>query len=55
MADRDPTQEELAERAHQIFLRRRGIPGDGREIDDWLQAERELREERERRAPEDHG
>jgi hypothetical protein len=40
-----PTQEQLATRAHEIFVRRGGVPHDGREIDDWLQARRELEDE----------
>jgi hypothetical protein len=39
-----PSHEEIARRAHEIFLARGGKPG--REEDDWLQAERELRERR---------
>jgi len=35
-----PTQQEIAFRAHQIFLERGASPG--LELDDWLQAEREL-------------
>ena len=36
-----PTVEEIRERAHQIYLQR-GVER-GRELDDWLQAERELK------------
>jgi len=35
-----PSAEEIAFRAHQIFLERGATPG--LELDDWLQAEREL-------------
>lgn len=35
-----PTQEDIAFRAHQIFLKRGAAPGF--ELEDWLQAEREL-------------
>ena len=35
-----PTQEEIAVRAHQIFEQRGSEPG--HEVEDWLQAEREL-------------
>ena len=35
-----PTHEQIANRAHEIFLERGAQPG--REIDDWLQAEYEL-------------
>ena len=34
--------EEIRQRAFEIYMERRGIHG--RELDDWLQAERELRE-----------
>jgi hypothetical protein len=40
--DGSPSHEEIARRAHEIFLARGGNPGS--EEDDWLQAERELRE-----------
>jgi hypothetical protein len=39
-----PTHNEIAERAHEIYLRRGG--DDGYDLDDWLAAEAELREER---------
>ena len=35
-----PTDQDIALRAHQIFLDRGSIPG--HDLDDWLQAEREL-------------
>jgi hypothetical protein len=35
-----PTEQQIAFRAHQIFLERGATPG--LELDDWLQAEREL-------------
>lgn len=35
-----PTHEEIARRAHEIFLARGGVPG--RDMDDWLEAEQEL-------------
>ncbi len=35
-----PTEQQIACRAHQIFLERGATPG--LEVDDWLQAEREL-------------
>jgi hypothetical protein len=38
-----PTHEAIAARAHALWLRGGAKPG--RAIDDWLQAERELREE----------
>ena len=36
-----PTPEQIQRRAHEIFLARGGSPG--QELDDWLQAERELK------------
>ena len=35
-----PSHEEIRQRAYEIYLERGGLPGD--ELDDWLQAEREL-------------
>jgi len=35
-----PSQEKIARRAHEIYLARGGR--EGHEIDDWLEAEREL-------------
>ncbi len=35
-----PTQEEIAVRAYQIYLKRGGTPGN--ELEDWIQAERQL-------------
>ena len=37
-----PTTEEVALRAYQIYLERRGAPGNP--LDDWIRAERELLE-----------
>lgn len=37
---RDPIHEAIARRAYELFLARGGQPG--HELDDWLQAEREL-------------
>ena len=39
-----PTEEEIRQRAQQIFLARGGAPG--RELDDWLLAERQIFRER---------
>ena len=39
-----PTFDEIAEAAYQRYLRRGG--GDGQDFDDWVEAERELRERR---------
>jgi hypothetical protein len=41
-----PTYDEIAQRAYEIYLARGGGPG--REDEDWRQAERELREAREK-------
>jgi hypothetical protein len=46
-ANHKPTCEEISVRAHEIYLERGGLPGN--ELDDWLQAEREL----ERSAPQE--
>jgi hypothetical protein len=35
-----PTQEDIAVRAYQIYLKRGGTPGN--ELEDWIQAERQL-------------
>jgi len=37
-----PTREDIERRAYEIYVERGG--GEGREMDDWLQAERELRQ-----------
>jgi hypothetical protein len=39
-ADQAPSHEQIRLRAYEIFLERGGFPGN--ELDDWLQAEREL-------------
>jgi hypothetical protein len=39
----DPSLDEIADRAYQIYQRRGGIHGN--DMDDWLEAERQLREE----------
>jgi hypothetical protein len=44
-AHQTPRHEDICHRAHEIYLERGGLPGN--ELDDWLQAEREL----ERAAP----
>ncbi len=41
-AQRKPTQEEIAKRAYEIYLRRGGTPGN--DMEDWLTAEKELAE-----------
>ncbi|MCK6460226.1 MAG: DUF2934 domain-containing protein [Planctomycetes bacterium] len=40
-ARREPTFEEIRQRAYEFYVRRGGAPG--REIEDWIAAERELR------------
>jgi len=40
----NPTYDEIAEAAYQRYLQRGGI--DGRDFDDWLEAERELKSRR---------
>jgi hypothetical protein len=42
-AKSDITNEDISRRAHAIYEQRGGFPG--AELDDWLQAERELREQ----------
>jgi len=39
-----PTLEEIRQRAHEIFMMRGGAPGN--ELDDWLCAEQQLKQER---------
>ncbi len=41
LTDSGPTEAEIRQRAHEIYLSRNGEPGD--EVVDWLQAEAELR------------
>ena len=43
---RDPTHDQIAEAAYQRYLSRGG--GHGSDFDDWLEAERELRERKAR-------
>jgi hypothetical protein len=40
MAEGHPTREEIELRAYQIYIERGGVQG--QEMEDWLQAEREL-------------
>ena len=42
-ANHTPSHEEIRLRAYEIYLERGGFPGN--ELDDWLQAERELERE----------
>jgi hypothetical protein len=37
-----PTSDEIQSRAYQIYMERGGV--DGSDLEDWLQAERELRQ-----------
>ena len=39
-ARREPTREEVARRAHELYVQRGG--GHGRDVEDWVRAEREL-------------
>jgi hypothetical protein len=41
IAPKEPTAEQIRQRAYEIYLSRSGAAGD--ELQDWLQAERELR------------
>lgn len=43
VARRVPREDEIRQRAYEIYMRRGGSPGDAHS--DWLQAERELAEE----------
>jgi hypothetical protein len=43
ISGREPTRREIEERAYFLYLARGGVDGDSQS--DWLQAERELREE----------
>ena len=40
-ANHEPNPDEIRRRAYEIYLESGGLPG--RELDDWLRAERELR------------
>ncbi len=40
IAKSQPTQEQIAVRAYQLYLERGGTPGN--ELEDWIQAERQL-------------
>lgn len=53
LALQHPTREQIEQRAYEIFAARGGDPG--RELDDWLQAERELREQSPAAAAKSHG
>lgn len=41
IAQTEPTTEQIRQRAYEIYLARNGASGD--EVQDWLQAERDLR------------
>jgi hypothetical protein len=40
-SDGAPSEQDIAIRAHELFLKRGAV--DGHDLEDWLQAERELR------------
>ena len=40
---REPSGEEIARRAHELYLQRGG--NDGKDVEDWVRAEEELSEE----------
>jgi len=40
---REPSGEEIARRAHELYLQREGEHG--KDVEDWVRAEKELREE----------
>jgi hypothetical protein len=44
ISDVPPTEEEVRRRAYEIFIGRGGQ--DGQELDDWVRAEQELKQER---------
>jgi hypothetical protein len=44
IAENEPTTEQIRQRAYEIYLSRGDGPGD--DLQDWLQAERNLRSER---------
>jgi hypothetical protein len=45
--DEEMDREAVARRAYDLFLKRGSIPG--RDMEDWLEAERQLRQERKRK------
>ena len=40
---REPLREEIARRAHELYLQRGG--GHGKDVEDWVRAEKELSDE----------
>lgn len=44
-----PSPEQIQQRAYEIYLERRGAPGN--EFEDWTRAERELREQAQTKTP----
>ncbi len=51
LAEHDsPTREEIEHRAYEIYIARGGEHGS--DLEDWIQAERELREQRGKSSPE---
>jgi hypothetical protein len=44
LAEQNPSSEEVRRRAYELYIRRGGAPGG--DLDDWLEAERQLRHRR---------
>lgn len=44
IARRKPSREEIASRAYELYLQRSGAPS-GKDLDDWIRAEKELSDE----------
>ena len=42
-ARREPSEEEISRRAYELYLQRSGEPG--KDVEDWVRAERELSDE----------
>jgi hypothetical protein len=42
-ARREPSEEEISRRAYELYLQRSGEPG--KDVEDWMTAERELSDE----------
>jgi hypothetical protein len=42
-ARREPSEEEISRRAYELYLQRSAEPG--KDVDDWMRAERELSDE----------
>ncbi len=48
-ARREPSEEEISRRAYELYLQRSGEPG--KDVEDWIRAERELSDEPVRALP----